>query len=188
MKNPTMIRLGIGSVLVLIAVIISVASVNGYKKLVVLQKNVDSHWSDLDQEYHRRALFMPDLIKMLSAEPSFDKAALAELAQACEKENALKLDPVHAPADASEFQQYVQAQQTLTKALSGVLIAISRNPSLMTNKSLRALEVGVIESGNRLAIKQNRFDQVVEGYNIAVTNFPTAIEATVLWFKPRFSF
>ena len=181
-------RLGPAVVVLLIIAVVSVTSVNGYKKLVRLQRNVDSRWSDVDKQYQSRALLVPTLIQTLSAETNFDKAILTELAQAREKVDAIKLDPNQAPADADQFQQYVQAQQTLTKALSHVLMTTLKDPFLRTNKNLRTLEVEIIESGNRLAIVQNRFDKVVQIYNATVHNFPTAVEATVLGFKPRVSF
>ena len=189
MKKSTVIRLGITAAIFVIVALVSVASVNEYKKLVRLQRSVDSRWSDVAKQYQQRTLLVPNIVQVLSPEASFDKATLTELTQAQEKVDAIKLDPNQAPADPAEFQQYVQAQKTLTKALSHILMATLKNPALMTNKSLRTLQADVLESANRLVIVQSRFDQAVESYNNAtIHKFPAAFEATVLGFKPRPSF
>jgi LemA protein len=187
MKKSIVIRFGI-AVVVLIVVIFGIASVNGYKALVVLQTSVDSHWSDVDKEYQHRAIVVSDLIRVLSADASLDKTILTDLAQAADKVNAIKFDPNHASADYARFQQYDEAQQALSKTLAPVLIATLKNPVVMKNKEVRTLQAEVIESEDRLATKQSRFDQIVEKYNATVHGFPTVLEATTLGFEPQPSF
>jgi len=183
-----MIRFGVIAAILLLIAVIGVTSVKEHKHLVGLQKKVDSSWNELAGQYQHRGQVISDLAQRLAAEPGFDQTLLTQLSQARDTVNAITLNPNQAPTDATQFQKYVQAQDALNKALSQVLRATLKSPALMADQKFRAVQSEMLESENRLAIKQNRFDQDVQGYNAKVHHFPVAIEAFVLGFKSRPSF
>ena len=141
MKKSGLMRVVTSVVILLLVAIVSVAGVNGYRKLAGLQKSVDTRWAEVDKEYQLRIRPKPGLLQALSAKAGFNQAILTELAQAREKVDALKLDPDHAPTDAAQFQQQnadilerqnqlavILAQQQAKNTVAAPPIAVKRAP------------------------------------------------------------
>ena len=160
----------------------------GYNTLQVKDEAVNASWSEVQNQYQRRADLVPNLVNVVKGYAKHEEQVLTEVTQARSNVAGLKVDK-EVLEDPALFEKYQQAQSQLTGALSR-LIAVSENyPDLKANEQFRDLQVQLEGTENRIAVARNRYITTVQDYNAYVRQFPQVMTAKVIGMhtKPNFS-
>lgn len=160
----------------------------GYNTLQVKDEAVTASWSEVQNQYQRRADLVPNLVNVVKGYAKHEEQVLTEVTQARANVAGLKVDR-EVLADPALFEKYQQAQAQMTSALSR-LIAVSENyPDLKANEQFRDLQVQLEGTENRIAVARNRYITTVQDFNGYARQFPQAMTAKVIGMdtKPNFS-
>jgi LemA protein len=184
--------IGCGAVLViivLIAVVVGLAAMGGYNRLVNLSQNVNKQWAQVQNDYQRRADLIPNLVQTVQGAANFEKSTLEAVTQARASVGQVKIDPSHAPSDPQKLAEFEQAQGQLSSALSRLLVVSERYPELKANNNFVGLQAQLEGTENRIAVARRDFNEAVGSYNTTVKSFPTMLYAGMFGYseKPYFN-
>ncbi len=160
----------------------------GYNTLQVKDEAVIAAWSEVQNQYQRRADLVPNLVNVVKGYAKHEEQVLTEVTQARANVAGLKVDK-EVLEDPALFQKYQEAQSQMTGALSR-LIAVSENyPDLKANEQFRDLQVQLEGTENRIAVARNRYITTVQDFNSYSRQFPQVMTAKVIGMdtKPNFS-
>ncbi len=159
----------------------------GYNDFQRLDEQTKAAWSEVLNQYQRRADLVPNLVATVKGEANFEQETLTKVVEARAKATSIQVTP-EMVNDPQKMQQFQQAQAQLSSAL-GRLIAVSeRYPDLKTNQSFRDLRVQLEGTENRITVARNRYIQAVQQYNVLARSFPTNITAMIFHYPPKASF
>lgn len=160
----------------------------GYNTLQVKDEAVTATWSEVQNQYQRRADLVPNLVNVVKGYAKHEEQVLTEVTQARANVAGLKVDK-EVLEDPALFQKYQEAQAQMTGALSR-LIAVSENyPDLKANEQFRDLQVQLEGTENRITVARNRYITTVQDFNSYSRQFPQVMTAKVIGMdtKPNFS-
>jgi len=183
------ITLGCGAALVLGIVVLVLAVMGSYNRLVRLSQGTDSAWAQVQNVYQRRADLVPNLVATVSGSANFEKSTLTEITAARASVGQMKIDPNNAPTDPAKLAQFEQAQGALSSALSRLLVVSERYPDLKASASFLELQTQLEGTENRISVERGRFNDAVQAYNTAIKSFPANLYAGMFGFaeKPYFA-
>lgn len=164
-------------------VLLIIISISPYNKLVGLEEQVNSAWSQVENVYQRRLDLIPNLVNTVKGEANFEKTTLTEVINARAKATQVTIDPTNMTEQ--NLQQFQQAQGQVSSALSRLLVSVEQYPQLRANDGFRNLQSQLEGSENRIATERRRFNEVAQLYNTKLRKFPTVIFAKVFGFKNR---
>jgi len=159
----------------------------GYNDFQKLDEQTKAAWSEVLNQYQRRADLVPNLVATVKGEANFEQDTLTKVVEARAKATSIQVtaDTINDP---QKLQQFQQAQAQLSSAL-GRLIAVSENyPDLKSNQSFRDLRVQLEGTENRITVARNRYIQAVQEYNVLARSFPTNLTAKVFSYQPKATF
>lgn len=156
----------------------------GYNTLVTQEEQVNSAWSQVENQYQRRADLIPNLVSTVQGAADFEKSVLTEVTDARSRVGQMKLSADDL-SDPQKFQQFQQAQDQLSSALSRLLVVSENYPQLRSNENFLQLQSQLEGTENRIAVERMRFNDMVQQYNTEVRSFPTLISAKIFGFKEK---
>ena len=160
----------------------------GYNDLQRLDEEVKAAWSEVQNQYQRRADLIPNLVETVKGAAKFEQDTLTQVIQARSQATSIKLEAKDL-SDPQMVQKFEQAQRNLTGALSRLLVTVERYTELKANQNYRDLQAQLEGTENRIAVARNRYIQKVAEYNTAVRSFPTNLTAKfLLGLSPRATF
>ena len=169
-------------VLVLILGVLVMLGVGGYNRLVGLDEAVDSAWAQVENVYQRRADLIPNLVATVKGAADFEQETLNQVVEA--RARVGQIDFAEAP-DAAQLQQFQAAQDSLSSALSRLLVVVERYPELKAVQAFRDLQVQLEGTENRIAVERNRYNEVARDFNTVRRSFPTVFIANFFGFEPK---
>ncbi len=160
----------------------------GYNDFQRLDEQTKSAWSEVLNQYQRRADLVPNLVATVKGEASFEQETLSRVIEARAKATAVQVTP-QTLNDPQAFEKFQQAQGELSGALSRLLAVSERYPDLKANQSFRELRVQLEGTENRITVARNRYIKAVQEYNVLTRSFPTNLTAMVFSYerKPNFT-
>ncbi len=159
----------------------------GYNTLQSKDEAVIAAWSEVQNQYQRRADLVPNLVNVVKGYAKHEEKVLTEVTQARSNVAGLKIDQ-SVLNDPEQLQKFQQAQSQLTGALSR-LIAVSENyPDLKANQQFLDLQVQLEGTENRIAVARQRYIGSVQDYNTYVRMFPQNLTAKVIGMQPKANF
>ncbi|MCI4440663.1 LemA family protein [Tibeticola sp.] len=159
----------------------------GYNEIQRLDEEVKAAWSEVLNQYQRRADLVPNLVATVQGETQFEQETLTKVIEARAKATAIQVTP-ETLNNAEAFQKFQQAQSELGSALSRLLVVAERYPELKSNQAFRDLRVQLEGTENRITVARNRYIQAVQRYNTLVRSFPTNLTAKVFGYEPKPNF
>lgn len=156
----------------------------GYNSLVSMEEQVTSAWSQVENQYQRRADLIPNLVKTVEGAADFEKSVLTEVTEMRSRVGQIKINPEDLN-DPEKFQKYQQAQDGLSSALSRLLVVAENYPQLRSNDNFLQLQSQLEGTENRISVERRRFNEAVQQYNTEVRSFPTLITAKIFGFKEK---
>ncbi len=161
----------------------------GYNDLQGLDEATNAAWSEVLNQYQRRADLIPNLVATVKGYAEHEQETLEGVTQARSQVAGIKLTP-EALKDPSLFQKFQEAQQGLTSALSRLMVVVEKYPDLKANENFRDLQSQLEGTENRITVARKRYIETVAEYNKGVRFFPTNLTAKYLLgleVKPNFS-
>ena len=160
----------------------------GYNKLQGQDEAVKAAWSEVVNQYQRRADLIPNLVATVKGFAAQEERVLVGVTEARAKATSIQLTPelINDPAAFAKFQA---AQGELTQALKSLLVTVERYPELKSDANFRDLQAQLEGTENRITVARNRYIDTVRAYNVTVREFPTNLTANMFDFevKPNFT-
>jgi len=175
--------LGCLGVLVVVALIVGGMLMGTYNNLVGLGQGVDAQWAQVENQYQRRADLIPNLVSTVQGAANFEKSTLEAVVQARASVGQVNLGNI--PNDPAAFARFQQAQDSLSSALSRLMVVVERYPELKANQNFRDLQVALEGTENRISVERTRYNEAAQGYNTARLQFPTVIVARLMGFGEK---
>jgi LemA protein len=176
----------------LLSLVVVMASTNlagcGYNKLQNQDEAVKAAWSEVVNQYQRRAELIPNLVATVKGFAAQEERVLVGVTEARAKATSIQLTPelLNNPEAFAKFQE---SQSQLSAALKTLLATVEAYPDLKSNENFRDLQAQLEGTENRIAVARNRYIDTVRTYNVTVRSFPTNL--TAKWFdfdvKPNFT-
>jgi LemA protein len=165
----------IGLVAALLGIAFTVSGC-GYNTIPTLEEQAKARWSDVQNQYQRRADLIPNLVATVQGYAAQEKSVLTAVVEARAKATQVKVDASDL-TDPAKIKAFQDAQNQLTGAL-GRLLAVSENyPDLKSNANFLALQSQLEGTENRIAVARRDYIDAVRIYNTALRTFPTLIWA-----------
>lgn len=169
----------------LVGLILVVSAVGSYNGLVAAKQNVNAKWSEVENQYQRRADLIPNLVQTVSGAANFEKSTLEAVVQARASVGQMKITPGEAPATAEQLKQFEAAQGQLGSALSRLLVVSENYPELKANANFQGLQAQLEGTENRITTARGDFTGAAQSYNTAISRFPAVLFAAMAGFTPR---
>lgn len=179
------LALGCVAILVILAVIVGISFAGTYNRLVTLSQDVDRSWSEVENQYQRRADLVPNLVATVQGAANFEKETLTAVTEARASVGRATVTPGKAPTDPESMARYEAAQQQLGAALQRLLVVAERYPELKANQNFRDLQAQLEGTENRITVARQRFNESAQSYNTVLKKFPTNLIAGFFSFKER---
>jgi LemA protein len=151
----------------------------GYNSLQGLDENVKTAWSEVQNQYQRRADLIPNLVNVVKGFASHERDTLEAVTEARARVGSLQVTP-EALDDPQTFKRFEEAQAGLSSALSRLLLVVERYPDLKANQNFLDLQSQLEGTENRIAVARGRYIDTVNEYNKKVRFFPTNLTARYL--------
>ncbi len=175
--------------LVLLVVVLGVVLLAGgcgvsrYNGLVQLSQAVDAQWAQVESVYQRRADLIPNLVATVQGAANFEQSTLTAVTEA--RASVGKVSTSDLVNNPQAFQQWQQAQNNLSGALSRLLVVAEAYPDLKATANFRDLQVQLEGTENRITVERMRFNEAAPTYNTARSRFPTNVIANFTGFKEK---
>ena len=160
----------------------------GYNDFQRLDEQTKAAWSEVLNQYQRRADLVPNIVATVKGEAAFEQDTLTKVVEARAKATSIQATP-ELVNDPQAFQKFQQAQGELGSALSRLMVVSERYPDLKANQGFRDLRVQLEGTENRITVARNRYIQAVQEYNVLARSFPSNLTAMVFGYqaKPGFA-
>lgn len=163
---------------IIIVLIILIAS--PYNSLVDNEENAEQAWNNVESSYQRRNDLIGNLVKTVEGAADFERGTLTDVIEARAKATSVNVDA--SDLDASQIQQFQEAQQGVTSALSRLLVTVERYPELKANQNFLELQSQLEGTENRINVARDRFNEAVANYEKSRRKFPSNLTAALFGF------
>jgi LemA protein len=171
----------------LIVVVASLLGGCGYNQLQSLDEQVKASWSEVINQYQRRADLIPNLVNTVKGFAQQEKDVLIGVTEARAKATSIQVRPQDVD-DPAKVQQFLQAQRDVGGALSRLLVVAENYPQLKSDANFRELQAQLEGTENRITVARQRFIKATQDYNVAVRQFPNNLTAMAFGYKPKAQF
>ncbi len=175
------IRIGL-----LAAVVAVLFSSCGYNKMVSMDEQVASQWAQVENVYQRRADLIPNLVNTVKGYAAHEQETLEGVIEARSKATSVNIDPTKLTPES--IQQFNQAQDGLSSALSRLMVVVERYPDLKANQNFMDLQAQLEGTENRITVERMKFNETTQTYNAYIRKFPQVIYAGWFGFEKKVYF
>jgi LemA protein len=178
MRIPSPVRL------LLLLLLASMLSGCGYNQIQQKDEAVKAGWSEVINQYKRRADLIPNLVNTVKGYAAQEQQVLIGVTEARAKVSQINVNA----DDAASLAQFQKAQGELSSALSRLLVVTENYPNLKSDQSFRDLQAQLEGTENRITVARGRYIQVVQDYNTYIRSFPQNLVAMMFGYKPKPNF
>ncbi len=159
-------------------------SISGsYNTMVEKEENVTGQWAQVENVYQRRADLIPNLVNVVKGYADHEKSTLEAVIEARAKATSTTIDPSNmTPASIQQFQQ---AQDGLSGALSKLMVVVERYPDLKANQNFLELQSQLEGTENRISVERKKFNETAKEYNTYIRRFPKNLYAGMFGFEKK---
>jgi LemA protein len=173
-------KLRIGLLAAVVAVLFSSC---GYNKMVTMDEQVTSSWAQVENVYQRRADLIPNLVNTVKGYAAHEQETLEGVIEARSKATSVNIDPSRLTPET--VQQFNQAQEGLSSALSKLMVVVERYPDLKANQNFLDLQAQLEGTENRITVERMKFNETTQTYNAYIRKFPQVIYAGWFGFEKK---
>jgi LemA protein len=159
----------------------------GYNSMQTQDEQVKSAWSEVLNQYQRRADLIPNLVATVKGFAAQEQQVLLGVTEARAKVGSIQATP-ELVNDPEAFKKFLAAQGELKSALSRLLVVTENYPQLKSDQNFRDLQAQLEGTENRITVARNRYIQAVQNYNITIRSFPDNLTAMMFGYKPKPNF
>ncbi len=159
----------------------------GYNDFQRLDEQSKSAWSEVLNQYQRRADLIPNIVATVKGEANFEQETLTKVVEARSKATSIQMTPelVNDPAAMAKFQA---AQGEVSSALSRLMVVVEQYPNLKANQGFSDLRVQLEGTENRITVARNRYIEAIQEYNVLTRSFPTNLTAMAFSYAAKAGF
>lgn len=160
----------------------------GYNEFQRLDEQTKAAWSEVLNQYQRRAELVPNIVATVKGETNFEQETLTKVIEARAKATSIQVTP-ETLNNPEAFKKFQEAQGSLGQALSRLMVVSEQYPNLKANQAFSDLRVQLEGTENRIAVARGRYIQSVQAYNVLARSFPSNLTAMVFSYpvKPNFA-
>ena len=155
----------------------------GYNKMVDMEEQVTAQWSQVENVYQRRADLIPNLVNTVKGYAEHEQETLEGVIEARSKATSVNINPNN--LSEQSIQQFNQAQQGLSSALSRLMVVVERYPNLKANQNFLDLQAQLEGTENRIAVERRKFNETTQTYNAYIRKFPQVIYSGWFGFEKK---
>ena len=159
----------------------------GYNTLQTTDEAIKSAWSEVLNQYQRRADLVPNLVETVKAFAAQEREVLTAVTEARSRVGSIQATP-ELVDNPEAFQRFQAAQGELSSALSRLLVVAENYPQLKSDANFRDLQAQLEGTENRIAVARNRYIKAVQDYNVTVRSFPPNLTAMAFGYKTKPNF
>ncbi len=159
----------------------------GYNTIQTTDENVAASWSEVLNQYQRRADLVPNLVNVVKGYAAHEKGVLEAVTVARSRVGSIQATP-ELVNDEQAFAKFQAAQSELSSALARLLVVSENYPQLKADASFRDLQAQLEGTENRVTVARNRYIAAVKEYNITVRSFPNNLTAMMFGYKTKANF
>ena len=159
----------------------------GYNRFQSLDEEVKAAWSEVLNQYQRRADLIPNIVATVKGEANFEQETLTKVIEARAKATSIQATPALVN-DPAAFDRFQKAQGELSGALSRLMVVAEQYPQLKANQAFQDLRVTLEGTENRITVARNRYVKTVAEYNVLARSFPSNLTAMVFGYKIKPNF
>ena len=173
------------STIILIAAVAIIAfwGISAYNGLVKMDEGVNTAWSNVENQYQRRADLIPNLVNTVKGYASHEKETLEAVLAARSKATQMTIDPENLTPE--KLPEYQKAQGEIGAALGRLLAITEAYPDLKANQNFLELQAQLEGTENRISVERRNFNEVAREYNTSIRTFPKTIIAGMCGFDKR---
>lgn len=173
---PWIVVLGVLAIVVL-------WGVGRYNEMVTAEENVETAWSQVENQYQRRMDLIPNLVETVKGYAAHESETLEGVIAARAKATQVVIDPQNATAE--QLAAFQSAQGELSQALGRLMAVAESYPDLKANENFLSLQSQLEGTENRIAVARNNFNEVARSYNTMIRRFPSNIVAGMFDFEKK---
>lgn len=166
-------------VIVALVVVVGLAGIGVYNRLVSLGQGVDAQWAQVENVYQRRADLVPNLVATVQGAANFEKSTLTAVTEARASVGRVQISGKDLVNNPQAFAKWQAAQDGLSSALSRLLVVSESYPELKATQAFRDLQSQLEGSENRIAVERGRFNEAAQAYNTQRLQFPGNLVAGI---------
>ena len=172
-----------------IAVMFSLFTLSGcgYNTMQTQDEAANAAWSEVLNQYQRRADLIPNLVNTVKGYATHEEQVFTQVTEARSKVGSIQMTADDA-TDPAKLQQFQQAQDELSSALSRLLVVSENYPQLKADQNFRELQAQLEGTENRISLARNNYIKAVQTYNTTLRQFPQNITAKIFGMKARANF
>jgi LemA protein len=155
----------------------------GYNTMVEMDEAATSQWSQVENVYQRRADLIPNLVATVKGYAEHEQETLTGVIEARAQATSVKIDPTNMTPES--LQQFQQAQEGVTSALSRLMVVVEQYPDLKANQNFLDLQAQLEGTENRITVERMKFNDTTQLYNAYIRKFPALLTAKIFGFKKR---
>ncbi len=159
----------------------------GYNDFQKLDEQSKAAWSEVLNQYQRRADLVPNIVATVKGEANFEQETLTKVIEARAKATSIQVTP-ETLNDPAAMQKFQAAQGELGSALSRLMVVVEQYPNLKANQGFSDLRVQLEGTENRITVARNRYIQSIQEYNVLARSFPSNLTAMVFSYQPKTGF
>lgn len=159
----------------------------GYNALQAQDEDTNAKWSEVVNQYQRRADLVPNLVAVVERYATHEEAVLTQVAEARSRVGSVQLTP-ETLNDPNAMAQYTNAQASMTSALSRLMMVSENYPQLKADAMFQDLQAQLEGTENRITVARNNYIQSVQSYNTTVRQFPTNLTAKIFGLQTKANF
>ena len=159
----------------------------GYNQFQSLDEEAKASWSEVLNQYQRRADLVPNLVNVVKGYADHEKEVLTDVANARSKVGSMQVTP-ELINDPEAFARFQAAQGQMTSALSRLMAVAENYPNLKADQGFRDLQAQLEGTENRITVARNRYIVTIKDYNVSVRSFPNNLTAMMFGYKTKPSF
>jgi LemA protein len=152
----------------------------GINNIPTYDEQVKSAWSQVENQYQRRSDLVPNLVATVKGFAAQEKDVLTAVTEARSKVSSMQVDE-NLINDPQKLQQFQQAQQQLSGALSRLMVVVERYPELKSNQNFLALQSQLEGTENRISVARRDYIAAVQTYNTEIRTFPGKIWHSLMY-------
>ncbi len=170
-------------ILIGLAVVLLFSMCGSYNRVIGLDEGMKKAWSQVENQYQRRADLIPNLVETVKGYANFEKETLTAVIEARAKATSVTIDPSNMTE--ASLKNFDQAQQGLSGALSRLMVSVERYPDLKANANFMDLQKQLEGTENRISVERKNFNEAVNGYNASIRRFPSNLFMGMFGFTPK---
>ncbi len=157
-------------VIVVLGIIIYMMFGGVYNSAVQKQEDAKTAWSQVESAYQRRSDLIPNLVNTVKGAADFERGTLTDVIEARSKATSINVDADNLTQE--QLQQFQAAQGEVSSALSRLLVTVERYPELKATQNFQQLQSQLEGTENRINVERNRYNEIVNNYNVYIRQFP----------------